>query len=158
MKSSLINYILNGAIIALLLLTGYFGFSLVNNALKSGAGPNEITDTLSAVTNQPNLAIQADVQNGTSEKGVAAKFTEFLRKNGLDVVEMGNFKSNDEEKTVVIDRSGDINKAKRVARLLGVNERNVIQQINTSLYLDVTVIIGKDFKELNPYKESNRKQ
>jgi hypothetical protein len=66
---------------------------------------------------------------------------------------MGNFKSRAEEKTVIIDRAGDMSKAKRVAKLLGVSEKNIFQQINNSLYLDVTVVIGKDFKDLNPYKE-----
>jgi calcineurin-like phosphoesterase len=150
---SLLNYILNGAIIILLLLVGYFGFSLINNAVKSGKDIKDLSDTSSTITNQPNLAIQLDVQNGTSENGVAAKFTDYLRRNGYDVVEMGNFKSRAEEKTVIIDRAGDMSKAKRVAKLLGVSEKNIFQQINNSLYLDVTVVIGKDFKDLNPYKE-----
>jgi hypothetical protein len=150
---SLLNYILNGAIIILLLLVGYFGFSLINNAVKSGKDIKDLSDTSSTITNQPNLAIQLDVQNGTSENGVAAKFTDYLRRNVYDVVEMGNFKSRAEEKTVIIDRAGDMSKAKRVAKLLGVSEKNIFQQINNSLYLDVTVVIGKDFKDLNPYKE-----
>lgn len=153
MTRSLLNYILNGAIIILLLLVGYFGFSLINNAVKSGKDIKDLSDTSSTITNQPNLAIQLDVQNGTSENGVAAKFTDYLRRNGYDVVEMGNFKSRAEEKTVIIDRAGDMSKAKRVAKLLGVSEKNIFQQINNSLYLDVTVVIGKDFKDLNPYKE-----
>ncbi|MGB3016685.1 MAG: LytR C-terminal domain-containing protein [Ignavibacteria bacterium] len=153
MTRSLINYILNGAIIILLLLVGYFGFSLINNAVKSDSEGKDPSDTTSSITNQPNLAIQLDVQNGTSENGVAAKFTDYLRRNGYDVVEMGNFKSRGEERTIVIDRSGDMSKAKRVAKLLGVSEKNIVQQINNSLYLDVTVVIGKDYKDLNPYKE-----
>jgi calcineurin-like phosphoesterase len=150
---SLLNYLLNGTIIILLILVGYFGFSLINNSIKSGKDSKDISDTTSSITNQPNLAIQVDVQNGTNESGVAAKFADYLRRNGLDVVEMGNFKGNIEEKTVIIDRSGDLSKAKKVARILGLSDKNVIQQINNSLYLDVTIVIGKDFKELNPYKE-----
>ena len=153
MTKSLFNYILNGAIIILFLLVGYFGFSLINNAVKSGKDSKDISDTTASLTNQPNLAIQLDVQNGTGENGVAAKFTDYLRRNGYDVVEMGNFKSSGEEKSVVIDRAGDMSKAKRVAKILGINDKNVIQQINSSMYLDVTVVIGKDFKNLNPYKE-----
>ena len=153
MTRSLLNYILNGAIIILILLVGYFGFSLINNAIKSDSESKDPSDTTSSITNQPNLAVQLDVQNGTSENGVAAKFTDYLRRNGYDVVEMGNFKSRSEERTIVIDRSGDMSRAKRVAKLLGVSEKNIVQQINNSLYLDVTVVIGKDFKDLNPYKE-----
>lgn len=140
----------------LLILIAYLGFSWINNAIKSNKDIKEITDTTKSLTNQPNLTIQIDVQNGTVENGVALIFSDYLRKNGMDVVEMGNYKSNDMERTLIIDRIGDRNKAKRIALLLGLNERNIIQQINRSLILDVTVVIGKDFKELKPFAEKNR--
>lgn len=156
MKNNLLNYILNGVIIIFLILVAYFGFSLINNYLKTDKTVKEITDTNKAITNQPNLSIQLDVQNGTMENGVASEFTEYLRKNNIDVVEMGNYKTQDIEKTIIIDRSGDINKAKKVAFTLGVSERNIIQQINNSLFLDITVVIGKDFNELKPYQNKRK--
>ncbi len=131
----------------------YFGFSLLNNTIKSDKSIKEISDTTKSITNQPNLTIQLDVQNGTSENGAATLFTDYLRKNGIDVVEIGNYKSKDIDKTLVIDRVGDFYKAKKVALLLGLNERNIIQQTNSTLYLDVSVVIGKDFHELKPYRE-----
>ena len=115
LKNNILNYILNGVIIIFLILVAYFGFSLINNSLKSDKDIKEITDTSKAITNQPNLSIQLDVQNGTTENGVASEFTEYLRKNEIDVVEMGNYKTQDIEKTIIIDRSGDKNKAKKVA-------------------------------------------
>lgn len=136
-----------------MIFVGYLGFSLINNSLKSEKKIDIISDTSKTLTNQPNLSIQLDVQNGTDENGIAGLFTEYLRKNGVDVVESGNFRASDQEKTIVIDRSGDNRKAKKVAGILGVNSKNIIQQINKSLYLDVTVVIGKDFKELKPYIE-----
>lgn len=150
------SYLLNGVIIIFLILVAYFGFSLINNSLKSDKSVKEITDTTKAITNQPNLTIQLDVQNGTNENGVASKITEYLRKNGIDVVEIGNYKSKDIERTLVIDRKGDKNKAVKVAKVLGVNEKSIIQQLNNSLYLDVTVVIGKDFNELKPYQEKKK--
>ncbi len=156
MKKSLLNYILNGAIILFLLLVCYLGFSLINNSIKSNKSVQEITDTTKSITNQPNLSIQLDVQNGTNENGAASRFTEYLRKSGVDVVEIGNYKSSDIERTLVIDRAGDKNKAKKVAMTLGVSEKNIIQQLNNSLYLDVTVVIGKDFSELKPYTDKRK--
>jgi len=151
LKKNLLNYLLNGAIILFLVLVAYFSFSLINNSLKSEKEIKDITDTSKSLTNQPNLTIQLDVQNGTRENGIASRITEFLRKNGLDVVEIGNYKSNEIEKTLIIDRSGDKNKALKVARILGLDGRKVIKQLNSSLYLDVTVVIGNDFKELKPF-------
>lgn len=151
MKKDLLNYLLNGTIILFLILVIYFSFSLINNSLKSEKEVKDITDSSKNLTNQPNLTIQLDVQNGTRENGIATRITEYLRKNGLDVVEIGNYKSKDIEKTLIIDRSGDKNKAMRVAKILGLDNRNVIQQLNSSLYLDVTVVIGNDFNELKPF-------
>jgi len=151
LNKSLLNYILNGTIILFLILVVYFSFSLINNSIKSEKGVRDISDSAKNLTNQPNLLIQLDVQNGTRENGVASKLTEYLRKNGMDVVEMGNFKSKDVERTTIIDRTGDKNKALKVAQVLGLDSRNVIQQLNSSLYLDVTVIIGNDFNELKPF-------
>lgn len=156
MKNNLLNYILNGAIILFLIVVVYFGFSLINNSLKSDKSIKEITDTSKSLTHQPNLTIQLDVQNGSGENGVATKITEYLRKNNLDVVEIGNYKSQNVERTLILDRSGDMNKAKKVAMILGVNERNIIPQSNNSLYLDVTIVIGKDFKELKPFLEKKK--
>ncbi|MBV6479646.1 MAG: hypothetical protein HGGPFJEG_02433 [Ignavibacteria bacterium] len=157
LKKGLLNYFLNGVIIIVLVAVAYLAFSLINNSIKSEKGPKEITDTTKSVTNQPNSKIQLDVQNGTNENGAASQFTEFLRMKGMDVVEMGNYKSGDIERTLVIDRSGDKVKAKRVASVLGISDKNVIQQINPGLYLDVTVVIGKDFNELKPYNERTNK-
>lgn len=153
MDKSIFNYILNGVIIIFLIFVVYLGFSLINNSIRSEKEIDIISDTSKNLTSQPNLSIQLDVQNGTDENGIAGLFTEFLRKNGIDVVESGNFRANDQEKTIVIDRSGDGRKAKKVANILGINSKNIIQQINNSLYLDVTVVIGKDFKELKPFIE-----
>ncbi len=157
MKKNFLNYILNAIIIILIAVVGYLTFSLVTNSLKSKDKSNvQITDT-NKVTNQPNLTAQLDVQNGTNEQGVASKFTEFLRKKGFDVVDMGNSKYKDIEKTTIIDRKGDKKIALAVANSLGVSENNITQQINKSLYLDATVVIGKDFKNLKPFLEKEKK-
>ena len=46
--------------------------------------------------------------------------------------------------------------SKRVAQSLGVSEKYVIQQINKNYFLDATVVIGKDYEELNPFKHKNQ--
>ncbi|MGH2568611.1 MAG: LytR C-terminal domain-containing protein, partial [Bacteroidota bacterium] len=66
----------------------------------------------------------------------------------FDVVEMGNYKTSDVEETMVLDRAGNLEAAKQVAAAIGVPEEQVQQQIDKSLYLDVSVVIGKDFQRL----------
>lgn len=97
-------------------------------------------------------AIQLDVQNGAGEAKLAQKLTEYLRLKGFDVVEMGNYKSSNIAQTMVIDRTGEIEPARAVAASLGIAEERVIQQVDKNLFLDVTVVIGKDFATLTAFQ------
>ena len=46
MKKNILNYVLNGSIIILFVLVSYFGFSLINNSVKSSKEIKEITMAL----------------------------------------------------------------------------------------------------------------
>jgi len=93
--------------------------------------------------------IQLEVLNGCGESGIANNFTALLRSNGFDVVEIGNFDRFDVENTFVISRSSSPNNAKRVAEALGISEDNIIREESQDFYLDVTVVLGKDYSKLN---------
>jgi len=95
--------------------------------------------------------IQLDVLNGAGVPKLSQRFTDYLRARGFDVVETGNFKDSKVEKTRVIDRAGHIEAAQQVAEALGVPKSGVEQQIDRNSYLDVTVVIGKDFRLLKPF-------
>ena len=96
--------------------------------------------------------IQLDVLNGSGTPRLGQRFTDYLRARGFDVVEMGNYKESGVEFTRVIDRVGDPEAARQVAEALGVPKERVIQQIDKNVYLDVSVVIGRDFKSLKPLK------
>jgi hypothetical protein len=100
----------------------------------------------------PSKVIQLDVQNGCGAKGAGAKFTQFLRASGFDVVDVKNYSSSRVARTLVIDRLGNLTAAKKVAAALGVAESNVIQQINPDYFVAVSVVIGEDYPSLNPGK------
>ena len=101
----------------------------------------------------PSKVIQLDVLNGCGAKGAGAKFTNFLRGSGFDVVEMKNYSSSRVGRTLVIDRVGNLAAARRVAAALGVAGSNVVQQINPDYFVDVSVVIGEDYPSLNPGKQ-----
>lgn len=61
------------------------------------------------------------------------------------MVNTGNYRSFDIDNTIVIDRSGRTENAKYVAELLGLKGNQVVKQINKNYFLDVSVIIGKDY-------------
>lgn len=95
-------------------------------------------------------AIQLDVRNGTGVPGLAQKVTSHLRSKGFDVVEIGNADSLGLEKTVVLDRSGNAEAARRVASALGLDDSRVLVRIDRTLYLDVSVHIGADLRSFTP--------
>lgn len=92
--------------------------------------------------------IQVEVLNGCGVPGLATVFTNKLRENGFDVVESGNADTFDIKETLVIDRNGNLENAKRVAKALGVSEKNVIQEVAKTYFLDATIVIGSDYKQL----------
>ncbi|WP_246481711.1 LytR C-terminal domain-containing protein [Natronogracilivirga saccharolytica] len=94
--------------------------------------------------------IQVEVLNGCGVPGLATKFTSRLRQNGFDVVQSGNFETFDITETIVIDRSGNSENAKRVARALGVPETRIQREISSDFYLDATIVIGSDYENLQP--------
>ena len=142
--SKLIKYVLNTIIGILLLTVGYFlhdMFPISNNQVEKEAAKQQ---------SKPVRVVQIDVLNGCGVKGVAAMFTNYLRTNGYDVVEMKNYKTFQILQTMVVDRMGNLEAARYVAATLGISDKNIVQQINPDYFVDVSVIIGKDYSTLKP--------
>jgi len=93
--------------------------------------------------------IQVEVRNGCGIPGLANRFTSVLRQNGFDVVESGNFDTFDVTRSFVVDRSGNLDNARRVARALGLSDDRIIREISPDFYLDATIVIGSDYEALN---------
>ena len=100
--------------------------------------------------------MQVEVLNGCGASGVADKLTDFLRMNKIDVVNLGNYRSFDIENSIIISRNNKNKKAEKLAALVGLDENSIIQQTNKDYLLDVTFILGKDYRKLIPLnKRSN---
>jgi LytR cell envelope-related transcriptional attenuator len=84
------------------------------------------------------VRIKVEILNATKTKGLARRATFFLRDLGFDVVGSG---TNPEQRTstVVYDRSGHPDWAARVGRAM---DAPVVNQPDSSRYLDVTVVLG----------------
>ena len=96
--------------------------------------------------------LQIEVRNGCGVSGLAATATMFLRERGFDVVEVGDYDRFDVERSMVIDRVGDLEAARKVAAALGMDESRVHQDVRPDLYLDASVILGKDYETLEPFE------
>ncbi len=101
------------------------------------------------------LPITVEVLNACGVQGLANEITQYLRERGFDVVNVGNYAGGfDLDQTFVIDRvSLGTDNAQKVAEALGVNKKQVAPQMDESLQLMVTVLIGKDYKKLKVYEK-----
>ena len=86
--------------------------------------------------------IKVEVLNATQTRGLARKATTYLRGRGFDVVGSGNV-SEQRAKSIVYDRSGHPEWARLVGRAMNAP---VVARPDSSRYLDVTVLIGADWR------------
>lgn len=92
--------------------------------------------------------IQVEVLNGAGAPGLASRFTNVLRKSGFDVVETGNFEHYNVLQSYIISRTDTKENAERIARALGIKQENVIILASNDYFLDATIVIGQDWKDL----------
>ena len=136
--------VLNAVICALALLVVILGYAFINRTFVHPPVDPERDGA------RPGSVIQIDVLNGCGAPGAGTTFTAYLRARGFDVVEIGNYKSFDMKETLVIDRTGNTATAEKVAYALGVAKQNIIHQINQDYFVDVSVVIGRDYAALKP--------
>ena len=100
-----------------------------------------------AAEGEPSFApaerVRVEVRNAGGVSGAAGDATDLLREHGFDVVQYGNASSFDRDTTVVVDRVGREDLAEAVANALGI--RNVLVEPDSTLFVDVTVLLGRDW-------------
>lgn len=88
--------------------------------------------------------IRIEVLNGTTTERLGQQVAERLRRAGFDVVEVANAEERGFPETVVVDRADhQAANARLVAGELDC--RNIIPQLEPTLLLEVTVIVGQDY-------------
>jgi hypothetical protein len=131
-------------IVALLVVTA-FVLSFVRG-LGWPAGAEEDTpagNTPAIINTEVERRGRIDVRNATTRQGLAAAVTDRLRDAGFDVVYYGNAETVPDS-SVIIDHIGDPDIARAVGDALGIERLRTA--IDSTLYLDATVILGVDFE------------
>jgi len=142
------NLILNISIIVLILINTVLAYSTFKAvSLKFGNSSDDL------LIDSTKARIQVEVLNGCGVSGIADKLTDYLRVNYIDVVNLGNYRSYEIENSIIISRNDKIINAEKVAALVGIDESSIIQQTNSDYLLDVTFILGKDYRNLIPLKK-----
>lgn len=103
----------------------------------------------------PILDIKVEVLNGCGEKGLAAKISDFLRTEHIDVVRSENADNFDYERTILIQRSDNLFNLKTTAKALNFDindEARVIIRPRSTADVDLTLILGKDYRSVKPIR------
>jgi len=98
----------------------------------------------------PNQNIEVEVLNGCGVPFLAAKTTDFLRSKHFDVVFSGDAKNQLYQHTMILQRNEKIESLKKIADSFGLeldDSKHIIIVPDESLCLDVTVILGSDYRK-----------
>ncbi|MGB9701292.1 MAG: LytR C-terminal domain-containing protein [Candidatus Kapaibacteriota bacterium] len=147
-KEKIIKFGLNGTLVVLILLVGSMFLAFTNRIFISPPVDSNLEENVEKLTNQE--VIQVSILNSTSINGLANKAKTFLQLRNFDVVEVGNY-STPLPVTKVIDRVGDYASAVKVAKAIGVPDSLVTTQIDSTLFVRTTIVIGQDYPKLLPF-------
>ena len=152
--------LINTAIAVMSLLLVAFIFSFSGKQTQSGV-PIEVqfpspSDTPKLATEiyeaNPLMDVEIEILNGCGEPGLAAKFSQLLRTERVDVVRSENADHFEYDKTILIQRNENVEGMKYVAAVLDFdinNTEKVMMSVDPNVDVDLTLIIGKDFSSIS---------
>ncbi len=102
-----------------------------------------------------NKIIQIEVLNGCGEKGVADLYANFLRKNNYDVIDYKNADNFNYNSSKIIVHNNNL-AVENVADLFDIESKNVDYLFNENIFYDMTLIVGKDYKQLESFDKVSK--
>jgi len=114
---------------------------LLKESVKQVMAANASTE---AVTTDA-LAITVEVLNGTKTVGLANRARELFQSYDMEVLAPNNADNDQYQNTVVLDRKGNLDDARKVAAIINCTRVYSKPDPQADQAVDVTVILGKDF-------------
>ncbi len=153
--------LLNGLIGVLSIFLIAFIYSISQKSVRNGVSmdvtfPETSDQSLLAVDiyeENPVLDIEVEVLNGCGITGVAGEISEFLREHQIDVVRSENADHFQYTRTLIIQRTENAAGLAAVVKALNIeldDRSRVLIQPDSSSDVDVTLIIGGDYRSIQP--------
>ena len=95
-----------------------------------------------------------EIRNGCGIPNLARMYTDFLRDAGLDVLDSKNADHFNYLETKILFHRGDLKRALVLADILMIDKNKIIEDLDETLFYDLTLIIGKDYIDLPSYREA----
>jgi polyisoprenyl-teichoic acid--peptidoglycan teichoic acid transferase len=114
---------------------------LLKEAVKQAAAANASSEFVAP----DSLSITVEVLNGTKTPGLANRARDLFQSYDLEVMPPNNADNDQYQNTVVLDRKGKLDDAKKVADIIRCTKVYSRPDPQVDQAVDVTVILGKDF-------------
>ncbi len=98
--------------------------------------------------------IEVEVKNGCGVPRLANMYTDFLRNEGYDVLDSGNADHFSYIESTILHHKGDFERALSLAKTMGINESLIINDDDDSKLHDVTLIIGRDYRNIYSHTDA----
>ena len=92
-----------------------------------------------------------EIFNGCGDSGIASRDTKFLISLGYDVIDNSNANNFNYKESLIKFHTGNHDMAKEIAKSMGIEEKNIMEEVNPNLTFDVSLILGKDYKKLDSF-------
>ena len=102
-----------------------------------------------------NKIIQIEVLNGCGDKGVADLYANYLRGNNYDVIDYKNADNFNYNASKIIVHNNNL-AVENVAELFDINSKNVDYLFNENIFYDMTLIVGRDYKQLQSFENVSK--
>ena len=132
------------------LFSGYLIHQSLTNELIFPVIPPQLMVARQLYVEHPNQSIEVEVLNGCGVANLAARTTEFLRSKHFDVVFEGNMENQQYQHTLIIQRNEKIESLIKIADSFDIDltdSTHIQITPDESLCLDVTVILGADYRK-----------
>jgi len=107
--------------------------------------------TKTAYEKKTGHKIGVEILNGCGIPKLARMYTEYLRSEGIDVLDSKNANNFDKIETKILHHRGKIERALALADIMMIDRNRIIADIDENLFFDLTLILGKDYKDLPSY-------
>ena len=153
------NFANNIGLLILSLIVMGFIFSTIERIFFNTGFNTDFPDfntliTKSSYEKKTGHKIQVEIWNGCGVPRLASIYTEYLRSEGIDVLDSKNADNFHYSETKILHHRGDIERALELADIMMIDKNRIIKDHNEDLFFDLTLILGEDHSKLPSYRDA----
>ena len=147
-----------GTFILFLLVVGFVGSGVDRMFFNEGL-ETEFPDLSTLIIKTPyekktGHKIKVEIWKGCGIPKLARMYTNYLRSEGIDVLDSKNADNFDYVESKILHHRGELERALELANILMIDKKKIIEDKDENLYFDLTLILGKDYLNLASYRHA----